>query len=100
MVSFVPVAEPWGVPAGSRRSRGRVDTRGVESPAVRGRGVLEGAFALLETLRRYADGAGVTELARACGVPKGTVHRLLDQLVAVGAVERYDGRYRGGPKLS
>ncbi|MGK5448899.1 IclR family transcriptional regulator [Streptomyces radiopugnans] len=76
-----------------------MDTRGVESAAVRGRGVLEGAFALLETLRRYADGAGVTELARACGVPKGTVHRLLDQLVAVGAVERYDGRYRVGPRL-
>ncbi|MYV72102.1 helix-turn-helix domain-containing protein, partial [Streptomyces sp. SID2131] len=50
--------------------------------------MLEGAFALLDALRRNGDEAGVTELALACGVPKGTVHRLLDQLVGVGAVER------------
>jgi DNA-binding IclR family transcriptional regulator len=61
--------------------------------------VLEGAFALLESLRRYGDGAGVTELAQDCGVPKGTAHRLLDQLVAVGAVERRDRRYWVGPQL-
>ncbi|MGW6390934.1 IclR family transcriptional regulator [Streptomyces sp. NPDC055103] len=65
----------------------------------RGRGVLEGAFALLECLRSYADGAGVTELARSAGVPKGTAHRLLDQLVAAGAVERHERRYRVGAQL-
>ncbi|MER7623129.1 helix-turn-helix domain-containing protein [Streptomyces sp. NPDC126503] len=65
----------------------------------RGRGVLEGAFALLDALRRTGDEAGVTELALACGVPKGSVHRLLDQLVAVGAVERRGSRYRVGPQL-
>ncbi|GAA4932810.1 IclR family transcriptional regulator [Streptomyces coeruleoprunus] len=65
----------------------------------RGRGVLEGAFALLEALRRHGDDAGVTELAEACGVPKGSAHRLLDQLVAVGAVERQGSRYRVGPQL-
>ncbi|MFD8208735.1 IclR family transcriptional regulator [Streptomyces sp. NPDC059695] len=65
----------------------------------RGRGVLEGAFALLEALRRSGDEAGVTELALACGVPKGSVHRLLDQLVGVGAVERRGNRYRVGPQL-
>ncbi|MFC9594103.1 IclR family transcriptional regulator [Streptomyces sp. NPDC056944] len=65
----------------------------------RGRGVLEGAFALLDALRRNGDEAGVTELALACGVPKGSVHRLLDQLVAVGAVERRGNRYRVGPQL-
>ncbi|MFG2872708.1 IclR family transcriptional regulator [Streptomyces sp. NPDC048338] len=70
-----------------------------EAATGRGRGVLEGAFALLDSLRRYGDGAGVTELAELCGVPKGTVHRLLDQLVAVGAVERRDRRYRVGPQL-
>ncbi|WP_037890043.1 IclR family transcriptional regulator [Streptomyces sp. NRRL S-87] len=64
-----------------------------------GRGVLEGAFALLEALRLHGDEAGVTELAVACGVPKGTVHRLLDQLAAVGAVERRGTRYRTGPQL-
>ncbi|MCX2180451.1 helix-turn-helix domain-containing protein [Streptomyces sp. SKN60] len=80
---------------GHRATPGRGDTanRG-------GRGVLEGAFALLEALRRHGDEpAGVTELALACGVPKGTAHRLLDQLVAVGAVERRDRRYRVGPQL-
>ncbi|MER7949613.1 helix-turn-helix domain-containing protein [Streptomyces sp. NPDC096079] len=65
----------------------------------RGRGVLEGAFALLDALRRTGDEAGVTELALACGVPKGSVHRLLDQLVGVGAVERKGNRYRVGPQL-
>ncbi|MGW0122401.1 IclR family transcriptional regulator [Streptomyces sp. NPDC003327] len=65
----------------------------------RGRGVVEGAFALLDALRRHGDEAGVTELALSCGVPKGSVHRLLDQLVAVGAVERRGSRYRVGPQL-
>ncbi|MFE6227951.1 MULTISPECIES: helix-turn-helix domain-containing protein [unclassified Streptomyces] len=65
----------------------------------RGRGVLEGAFALLDALRRCGDEAGVTELALACGVPKGSAHRLLDQLVALGAVERHGSRYRVGPQL-
>ncbi|MER5967094.1 helix-turn-helix domain-containing protein [Streptomyces sp. NPDC002057] len=65
----------------------------------RGRGVLEGAFALLDALRRSGDEAGVTELALVCGVPKGSVHRLLDQLVTLGAVERKGNRYRVGPQL-
>ncbi|WP_395365763.1 IclR family transcriptional regulator [Streptomyces sp. YH02] len=65
----------------------------------RGRGVLEGAFALLDALRRSGDEAGVTELALLCGVPKGSVHRLLDQLVTLGAVERNGNRYRVGPQL-
>ncbi|MEU0660638.1 helix-turn-helix domain-containing protein [Streptomyces lavendulocolor] len=64
-----------------------------------GRGVLEGAFALLEALRRHGDEAGVTELAVACGVPKSTAHRLLEQLVALQAVERRGLRYRLGPQL-
>ncbi|MEV7613370.1 helix-turn-helix domain-containing protein [Streptomyces sp. NPDC089799] len=61
--------------------------------------MLEGAFALLEALRLYDREAGVTELALACGVPKGTVHRLLDQLAAVGAVERKGRGYRLGPQV-
>ncbi|MFC8791407.1 helix-turn-helix domain-containing protein [Streptomyces cinereoruber] len=74
-------------------------TRGGHRRTPRGRGVLEGAFALLDALRRNGDEAGVTELALACGVPKGSVHRLLDQLVGVGAVERVGNRYRVGPQL-
>ncbi|MFC9387768.1 IclR family transcriptional regulator [Streptomyces venezuelae] len=68
-------------------------------PRARGRGVLEGAFALLDALRRSGDEAGVTELALLCGVPKASVHRLLDQLVTLGAVERHGNRYRVGPQL-
>ncbi|MGI5480331.1 IclR family transcriptional regulator [Streptomyces lavendofoliae] len=67
--------------------------------AGRGRGVLEGAFALLEALRQHGDEAGVTELAVACGVPKSTAHRLLEQLVALEAVERRGPRYRLGAQL-
>ncbi|MBW5484383.1 helix-turn-helix domain-containing protein, partial [Streptomyces bambusae] len=61
--------------------------------------MLEGAFAVLEALRRTGEEAGVTELAVACGFPKATVHRLLDQLVALDAVERRGQRYRLGSQL-
>ncbi|MDC2959900.1 IclR family transcriptional regulator [Streptomyces gilvifuscus] len=66
--------------------------------ATAGRGVLEGAFALLDALHHRED-AGVTTLASACGLPKTTAYRLLDQLVELGAVERSAGRYRIGPGM-
>ncbi|MET9956895.1 helix-turn-helix domain-containing protein [Streptomyces sp. NPDC006339] len=72
---------------------------GTESAGRAGRGVLEGAFALLDALRRRGGEAGLTELAAACGVPKATAHRLLDQLGPVGAVERRGSRYVLGPQL-
>ncbi|MFJ9824343.1 helix-turn-helix domain-containing protein [Streptomyces sp. NPDC101160] len=64
-----------------------------------GRGVVEGAFALLDALRRRGGEAGLTELAAECGVPKGTAHRLLEQLGPVGAVERRGRRYVLGAQL-
>ncbi|MFI9219531.1 helix-turn-helix domain-containing protein [Streptomyces werraensis] len=76
-----------------------MDTAVRTRTADRGRGVLEGAFALLEALRQHGDEAGVTELAVACAVPKSTAHRLLEQLVALGAVERRGARYRLGAQL-
>lgn len=66
--------------------------------ATAGRGVLEGAFALLRALRQE-EGAGVTVLASTCGLPKTTAYRLLDQLVELGAVERSAGHYRIGPGM-
>lgn len=65
-----------------------------------GRGVLEGAFALLEALNAH-DGrqTGLTQLVQASGLPKTTAHRLLDQLVDLGAVERSAGRYRIGSRV-
>ncbi|MGW7546838.1 IclR family transcriptional regulator domain-containing protein [Streptomyces sp. NPDC054770] len=65
---------------------------------VGGRGVLEGAFALLYAVQQEQD-AGVTALAEVCGLPKTTAYRLLDQLVELGAVERRAGRYRIGPGM-
>ncbi|WP_263984061.1 IclR family transcriptional regulator [Streptomyces sp. HPF1205] len=72
------------------RSGGR-GTRG-------GRGVLEGAFALLEALDRVGE-AGLSTLASDAGLPKTSAHRLLDQLVALNAVERSGGRYRVGVRV-
>jgi DNA-binding IclR family transcriptional regulator len=66
--------------------------------ATAGRSVLGGAFALLNALHQEED-AGVTTLASACGLPKTTAYRLLDQLVELGAVERSAGRYRIGPGM-
>ncbi|MGA4838849.1 helix-turn-helix domain-containing protein [Streptomyces sp. G45] len=69
------------------------------APLQQGRGVLDGAFALLEALRLRGGEAGLTELALACQVPKGSAHRLLEQLGLVGAVERRGNRYLVGPQL-
>ncbi|MFE0173609.1 helix-turn-helix domain-containing protein [Streptomyces sp. NPDC059002] len=74
---------------------GKADAAGAPS----GRGVLEGAFALLEELARVGE-AGLTDLATGAGLPKATAHRLLHQLAAVGAVERRAHRYRMGPAIA
>ncbi|MFC9848900.1 IclR family transcriptional regulator [Streptomyces sp. NPDC060223] len=63
-----------------------------------GRGVLEGAFALLSALEEAGE-ARLTALASRSGLPKSSAHRLLDQLVALGAVERSWGAYRIGPRI-
>jgi DNA-binding IclR family transcriptional regulator len=63
-----------------------------------GRGVLDGAFALLTALQHTGE-AGLTALAAESGLPKATAHRLLDQLTGLGAVVRSSGRYRMGPQI-
>ncbi|MDX6354022.1 MAG: hypothetical protein QOF98_925 [Streptomyces sp.] len=63
-----------------------------------GRGVLEGAFALLDTLEEAGE-AGLTALASGSGLPKSSAHRLLEQLIALGAVERSGGVYRMGARV-
>ncbi|WP_299534278.1 IclR family transcriptional regulator [uncultured Streptomyces sp.] len=77
------------------RQTGEASERGTD----RGRGVIEGAFALLEALRRCGGEAGLTEIAAVCALPKGSAHRLLEQLLLVGAVERRGSRYRVGSQL-
>lgn len=65
----------------------------------RGRGVLEGAFALLDVLGSVGNEVGLAELAKNSGLPKTTVHRLLDQLGELGAVERSSSGYRIGSRV-
>lgn len=57
------------------------------------RGVLEGAFALLEHLPDTQPPHQLRNLAVLSGVPRPSVYRLLDQLRAIGAVELVGGRY-------
>jgi DNA-binding IclR family transcriptional regulator len=64
-----------------------------------GRGVLEGAFAVLEVLADADGGLGLTALAGASGLAKTSAYRLAEQLVAVGAVQRMDHRYYIGARL-
>ncbi|GAA5109216.1 helix-turn-helix domain-containing protein [Nocardia iowensis] len=70
----------------------------IERAAMGGRGVLEGAFALLEVLA-HGDELGLTQLASDAGLPKATAYRLLNQLVVEGAVQRRSGRYQIGPRV-
>ncbi|MFE2754869.1 helix-turn-helix domain-containing protein [Actinosynnema sp. NPDC059335] len=66
----------------------------------RGRGVLEGAFRLLDVLSRAPAGAGLSEVSRDAGLPKASAYRLLEQLVDLAAVQRDDRRYFVGPHLA
>jgi DNA-binding IclR family transcriptional regulator len=68
-------------------------------PASSGRGVLDGAFAVLDSLSRADDGLGLTALARASGLAKTSAHRLAEQLVTLGAVQCFDQRYYVGPRM-
>ena len=65
-----------------------------------GRGVLDGAFELLEALAAAPAGAGLSELARDTGLPKATAYRLLEQLVGRGAVQRQRQRYYVGATMA
>jgi IclR family transcriptional regulator, acetate operon repressor len=64
--------------------------------ACRGRGVLDGAFAVLDALAHADDGLGLTALARASGLAKTSTYRLAEQLVALGAVQCVEHRYYVG----
>ncbi|MFD9396221.1 IclR family transcriptional regulator [Streptomyces sp. NPDC060000] len=67
-------------------------------PGGGGRSVLAGAFELLAAVER-TGGAGLTRLAAESGLPKATAHRLLEQLVGLGAVERDVDGYRIGSRM-
>ncbi|MFC0548697.1 helix-turn-helix domain-containing protein [Kutzneria chonburiensis] len=63
-----------------------------------GRGVVEAAFAVLDQVR-VQEPARLLDLAAATGIPRPTVHRLLGQLLAVGAVRRDGRKYWLGASL-
>lgn len=64
-----------------------------------GRGVLDGAFAILDALAHAHGGLGLTELARASGLAKTSAHRLAEQLVALGAAQCVAQRYYIGARM-
>jgi DNA-binding IclR family transcriptional regulator len=72
---------------------------GLIPPVAAGRGVLDGAFAVLDALARADDGLGLTALARASGLAKTSAHRLAEQLITLGAVQRVEHRYYIGPQM-
>ncbi|MET1075667.1 MAG: IclR family transcriptional regulator [Umezawaea sp.] len=58
---------------------------------------VEKTLAVLEAL---ADHSRITDIARVTGLPKSTVHRLLQAMVDHGfAAVRSDGGYQAGPKV-
>ena len=67
--------------------------------ACAGRGVLDGAFAVLEALACADDGLGLTALARASRLAKTSAYRLTEQLVSLGAVQRVRHRYYIGARI-
>jgi DNA-binding IclR family transcriptional regulator len=56
-------------------------------------GVLHGAFAVLRVLGGMQFPVGVTRIAAETGIPKTTVHRLLEQLADENVVERVERRW-------
>jgi DNA-binding IclR family transcriptional regulator len=64
-----------------------------------GRGVLDGAFAVLDALAHADDGLGLTALARASGLAKTSAHRLAEKLVTLGAAQRFGHRYYVGSRM-
>ena len=64
-----------------------------------GRTVLDGAFSVLDALAHADEGLGLTALARASGLAKTSAHRIAEQLVTLGALERVSHRYFVGPRM-
>lgn len=99
---------PHGTPRAAIGERGTPDRfpgfeKGAPMTAVEpadesARSVIGAAFSLLESLRRLGP-SRVSDLQRHCGLPRTTIHRLLRQLQAVGAVRRAEDRWSIGPTL-
>lgn len=58
--------------------------------------ILDKAFALLEAFGPEQRVMSLSEIGRAAGLPKSTVHRLLARLIELGAIEHHRSGYRIG----
>ncbi len=65
-----------------------------------GRGVVEGAFAVLDALAQAENGLGLTQLAHASGLAKTSAYRLAEQLVDLGALQRVGQHYLIGSRIA
>ena len=86
----------------SERSAAVIGGRDEDARALRtpndGRRIIDTAFDLLDHVGALQP-VRLIDLAEATGIPEATVHRLLKQLVEVGAVRREGTRYRLGASL-
>jgi DNA-binding IclR family transcriptional regulator len=99
MMSF-SAAESGAGGSGTRTPSKRLRPKGVApSPNRLGRGVLDGAFAVLDALASADNGLGLTALAGASGLAKTSAYRLAEQLVVLGAVQRRGHRYYVGARI-
>lgn len=64
-----------------------------------GSSILSKAFLLLECFSAEERVLTLTQLADRSGLPKSTVHRVLEHLVALGIIEANDRKYRIGMRL-
>jgi IclR family transcriptional regulator, pca regulon regulatory protein len=58
------------------------------------------AFQVLDVLAAQPEGASVADVARATGLPRATVTRLLGSLADEDAARRVDGGWRLGPRIA
>ncbi|WP_412535122.1 IclR family transcriptional regulator [Mycolicibacterium sp. D5.8-2] len=72
----------------------RVTNRAVPSPSV-----LSRAFTLLRCFQEDETRVGVTELAQRAALPKATTHRMLQEMIKLGIVERNGTGYQIGISL-
>lgn len=61
--------------------------------------VTQRVFGILGAFSPERPAMTLSEISRCCGLPMATAHRLATELVAWGALERDDGRYRVGLRL-
>ncbi len=73
-----------------------VDADRSELPAAEAPSILTKAFDLLRAFDSENRVMTLSELARASGLPKSTVHRILARLIELGAIEHHRSAYRIG----